>query len=256
MINRESNEALCKRIQAGDNKAMVQLVEQNMGMVVNAAKKMYSTRYSHDDLIREGVVGLIEATQDFEAEGHNDATFITHAMWKVRGRMSSLIAGHIHSRNQRKAFWKLPKARYIAMLFGEDEVTPEQLARVADVKTEDAEIVLRAESPHIAVDSLHSQYVDGKYNDGAQYTPVDETQPVDEMIAQEEGVALASEAVEAGLAVLNAREREIVVRHGLKNETLDSIAKSKGLSRERIRQLYYRSLDRMKAPASRVLRAP
>lgn len=91
-----TNEQLVIRIKAGENTAenMLQLYEQNRGMIYQVAKK-YSGYAEMDDLMQEGYLALCDAVEHYNVE--QDALFITYAGYWIKQRMQRYIDNYCHS---------------------------------------------------------------------------------------------------------------------------------------------------------------
>lgn len=84
--------ALAGRIQAGDERALNQLVTANLKFVVTLANKFIGMGLSIDDLIQEGNIGLIEAASKFTPD--KDVKFITYAQFWIRKRLNLALCDH------------------------------------------------------------------------------------------------------------------------------------------------------------------
>lgn len=91
-----TNEELVRLYREGNNNALDKLVEQNMGIVHKIASKFKVRDHSidNDDLIQEGVMGLIIAADKYNFEKENKAKFITYAIHWIHERMYNIVVGH------------------------------------------------------------------------------------------------------------------------------------------------------------------
>jgi RNA polymerase sigma factor (sigma-70 family) len=85
-LSKQEERALALRIQAGDQRALDQLVTANLKFVVTLANKFIGLGLPIDDLIQEGNAGLIEAAMKFSAE--KDVKFISYAQFWIRKRLN------------------------------------------------------------------------------------------------------------------------------------------------------------------------
>ena len=83
---------LAQLIQAGDETALIALVQANLKFVVTLANKFIGMGLSIDDLIQEGNLGLIEAARKFTAD--KDVKFITYAQFWIRKRLNLALCEH------------------------------------------------------------------------------------------------------------------------------------------------------------------
>lgn len=81
LLSAEEEVELCRRIKAGSIEAQNSLVMHNMRLVVIIAKKYGWSEMGADDLVQEGVIGLVTAAQKYD---HGAGRFATYAQWWVR----------------------------------------------------------------------------------------------------------------------------------------------------------------------------
>lgn len=91
-----TNEELVKLYQEGNKKALDKLLEDNKRIVYKIANKFKITNNSidNDDLIQEGMLGLIIAADKYNFEKENKAKFITYAIHWIYERMYNIVVGH------------------------------------------------------------------------------------------------------------------------------------------------------------------
>lgn len=91
-----TNEKLVKLYQEGNKKALDKLLEDNKRIIYKIANKFKITNNSIDidDLIQEGMLGLIIAADKYNFEKENKAKFITYAIHWIHERMYNIVVGH------------------------------------------------------------------------------------------------------------------------------------------------------------------
>lgn len=102
-----TNEELVKLYQEGNNKALDELVEQNSGIVHKIASKfkIHDNSIDNDDLIQEGILGLIIAAELYNFDNEKRAQFITYAVYWIHQKIYNLVVGHSTREKGNKEFY-------------------------------------------------------------------------------------------------------------------------------------------------------
>jgi RNA polymerase primary sigma factor len=149
LLTPEEEVDLAKRIKQGDQIALEKLTKANLRFVVSVAKQYQNQGLSLSDLINEGNLGLIKAAQRFdETRGFK---FISYE----QSRIVRLPLNKVGSLNKiNKAFSELEQTF-------EREPSPEELAELLEISTDEVETTLGVAARHVSMDA---PFVEGEDN--------------------------------------------------------------------------------------------
>lgn len=250
LLSREEEHELAIEAKKGVKSAIDKLVEANMRYVVAIAIQYRRYGIPLGDLIAEGNLGLMTAVRKFDPD--RGTRFVTYAGYWIRAFVLDLVvksttmvgagSGPLRS----KLFFRLRRERArVANLAGDDETRHAMLAERFGVTPEKiAEMLRRLDSKDVSLDG--ELYDDGKVS--MLDMLADDEPGQEEELLDAERADIVDAGVADALAELDKRER-FIVEHRLMGdveESLASIGRKLGVSRERARQLEARAKKKLR----------
>jgi RNA polymerase primary sigma factor len=235
-------------------RARAHLIQANLRLVVSVAKKYVGRGLSFLDLIQEGNIGLMKATDKFDY--HRGYKFSTYATWWIRQAITRAISDQ--SRTIRlpvhvgETINRVKKTSHRLQQIFEREPTHEEIARAMDVPDHKVRQVLEVSRLPVSLEAPVGQEGDAFLGDFIE----DESMPQPLELASQQ---LLRGQIGDALDKLTERERRIIVlRFGLEDgrfRTLEEVGRDFGITRERIRQIEAKALRKLRHPSySRTLR--
>lgn len=247
LIAPEEEVYLAKRIKQGDQESLEKLTKANLRFVVSVAKQYQNQGLSLSDLINEGNLGLIKAAQRFdETRGFK---FISYAVWWIRQSILQALAEQ--SRIVRLPLNKVGSLNKINRAFSsleqeyEREPSPEELADLLHIGSEEVRTTLGVAGRHISVDA---PFVDGEDNSLLDVLQNENCENTDTGLVYKESL---KQEIERSLSTLTDRQRDVVryyfgigCDHSL---SLEDIGEKFELTRERVRQIKDKAINRLRS---------
>ena len=246
MISPDEEVELAHRIRQGDEKALSQLVRANLRFVVTVAKTYQNQGLALADLISEGNVGLITAARRFdETRGFK---FISYAVWWIRQAITTALT-------EQSRMIRLPNnqntlLRQIYQFQNryqqEHGYTPavEEIALEFDVTEQHVRDLLQASSRSVSFDAPLTND-----EDGGTLLDVTAEKNIDSTDAQLDNESLAEELRDVFRQTLKDRDIYVITHSfgiGCKERSQEEIGMDLGLTRERVRQIRERAIQKLR----------
>ncbi len=238
---------LGNKIQQGDKDALKKLILANLKFVVSIANKYKNLDVPLLDLINQGNIGLLEAAKRYDPS--KGTKFITYAVWWIKQAI-------VQALNEQSSTVKLPTkhTNYLYKINAATEKLTKQLGRApstqeisdaTDITVSDIEEVLMASKSYLSLDNYIGNDEDKTFLESLE----DEDSNVEKAIIAK----TLKSSIDEIISSLDPREAEIIIKRygfdGEKQHTLEELGESMGVSRERIRQIESRALEKLKKKA-------
>jgi RNA polymerase primary sigma factor len=247
-----SEEQSLREIVVDGEMAQEHLIRANARLVISVAKKYIGRGVPFLDLIQEGNIGLIRATNKFEYQrGHK---FSTYATWWIRQAVSRAVADQgrtirvpVHMGDQ------LNRMRRVQLQLLQElgrDPTIQEIAGGMETTPDKVENLLEISRRPVSLESPIDEDGDSTYGDFVE--DVNSPAPAEEVATH-----LLHEHLQSSLDRLPAREAQILrLRYGLADGrvyTLEEVGQTIGVTRERVRQLEAQALNRLRQSSAHVI---
>lgn len=254
-LSREDEHALAVRWRDnGDQDALEQLTRAHMRLVIAIAARFRNYGLPVPDLVQEGHVGLLEAAARFEPE--REVRFSTYATWWIRASIQdfvlrnwSIVRGGTSSA-QKALFFNLRRLRMrIAQRMEQEpglDLHAEIAAAVGVQKSDVMTMEARLSGPDMSLNAPVSDEESGGADRGDFFA---DTGPLpDELVGDAIDGERRYEWLQSALTVLSERELRILRERKLseEGETLEALGTKLGISKERVRQIENRALEKLR----------
>ncbi|MCO6464059.1 MAG: RNA polymerase sigma factor RpoD/SigA [Saprospiraceae bacterium] len=247
LLTPEEEVDLAQKIKDGDQEALEKLTKANLRFVVSVAKQYQNQGLSLSDLINEGNLGLIKAAQRFdETRGFK---FISYAVWWIRQSILQALAEQ--SRIVRLPLNKVGSLNKINRAFSEleqefeREPSPDELAELLEIPTEEVETTLGVAARHVSMDA---PFIDGEDNSLLDVLENNSTPDTDAAL---EYIDSLRKEIERSLSTLTDRQADVIKLYfgiGIEHPmSLEDIGDKFGLTRERVRQIKDKAINKLRS---------
>jgi RNA polymerase primary sigma factor len=245
LLTKKDERALAERVVKGDTDARRRMIEANLRLVVNIAKHYLNRGLSFPDLIEEGNIGLIKSVERFSpAKG---CKFSTYATYWIRQTIDRAIANQANT-------VRLPI--HITTDLSKLSRASRELSSTLDREPSVTELSEKSGLSGRYVKKLtginrRSYSLDTAVSDDGEQTLMDrlEDENAPDPIASVDDAVRAAK-VNEWLEMLDENEKRIIrLRFGLDGEepmTLESVGKAFGITRERVRQIEAKALNKLR----------
>lgn len=244
-------QSLREVIHDGD-RAQEHLIRANARLVISVAKKYIGRGVPFLDLIQEGNIGLIRATNKFEYQrGHK---FSTYATWWIRQAVSRAVADQgrtirvpVHMGDQLNRMRRV-QLKLLQELGRDPKI--DELAEGMETTPEKVENLLEISRRPVSLETPIDDEGDSTFGDFVE--DINSPAPSEEVTTH-----LLQEQLQAALDKLPPREAQILrLRYGLADGrvyTLEEVGQTIGVTRERVRQLEAQALNRLRQSSAHVI---
>ena len=249
LLEEAEERELGKRIAAGDESARERLAEGNLRLVVSLAKHYVGRGVQLLDLIQEGNMGLMHAAEKYDYTKEN--RFSTYASWWIKEAMQRAIDQQsreirvpVHVAENMKRVQKA--AKELQQELGRDAAPEEIAKKLGNLTEEDVKNILTYLQNPVSLETPVGE--DGENSLGDMVEDKREATPEEAM-----NVLVEQEEVKELLEQLSDREQQVnseIARLGNeKTHTLEEIGDILGVTRERVRQIEARAMEKLRKNA-------
>ena len=257
LLERSNEFALAERWRAhNDSKALHELIRSYTRLVISLAGRFRNYGLPSGDLIQEGNVGLMQAAARFEPD--RDVRFSTYATWWIRSAMQDYVLRNWSivrtgtTAAQKSLFFNMRRLRARIEQSGEG-MSDEGRQWIADQLKVAVHEVKEMEIRFAAADqSLNAPLRDAGEDEWQDFMPDSAPNPEDVVIGLRDAQTRSQWLAEA-IGDLSPREQQIIRQRRLDDEgvTLEYLGKELGISKERVRQLEQRAMNKLRVSIMR-----
>lgn len=243
LLNFEEEKELSRRIEAGDEDALNELIQSNLRLVIKIAKAFVSKDYPLIDIIQDGNIGLIRAAQKYDYR--KNVRFSTYAAQWIKQMIIRALA-------QKRRMVRLPYRKektlkkikdFTSQFYNENKRYPTdaEVSKELGLKAEEVEVTRYSE---VNTSSLDATLMDDDNFSLDQVVGTDAFNP-DDTLEKKDFFAEMEEAINS----LVPKEKDIIIhRFGLyaeEKQTLKEMGEQFGISAETVRQIENRTLKKL-----------
>ena len=263
LLSRERELELARRWrEQGDEKALHELVGAYVRLVVSMAHKFRNYGLPMNDLVQEGMVGLMQAAARFEPE--REVRFSTYAAWWIRSAMQDYILRNWSvvrtgtTAAQKSLFFNLRRLRAQIEGGSGGRLSEEGKRKIAEQLHVNVADVEAMEGRLSGSDQSLNATLTPDGEDTWQDFLADERPTPDRIVEEERDSKIRSRWLHECLQELNEREQIIIRERRLREDgkTLEELGRRFGISKERVRQIEARALQKLRVALLKRIKDP
>lgn len=253
MLDADEEYMLAKRwSEYGDYDAAHKLVTSHLRLVAKIAYGYRGYGLPVSELIAEGNIGLMTAVKKFEPE--KGFRLSTYAMWWIRASIQEFVLRSWSlvkvgsSAAQKRLFFNLKKMRKRLKTVDDGKaLTPQEIRIIAHELDVNEQDVIDMDERMGAVDKNLNARVGADGETEWMDMLADPAESHEDILADDQEMRLKKKLLAQALDSLNDREREIIIARRMNEEelTLEELSKQFNISRERVRQIESRAIEKM-----------
>ncbi len=260
ILTAEEEYMLAKRFKEhGDTEAAHKLVTSHLRLVAKIAMGYRGYGLPVTDLISEGNVGIMQAVKKFDPE--KGFRLATYAMWWIRAQIQEYV---LHSWSlvkigttaaQKKLFFNLRKLKNQLRSIDSGDLSPENAREIATrLNVKEAEVIDMNNRMFSGDQSLNVKF-DNETETEWQDMLVDKNKTQDQVLENNNELNYRKKIFNEALSILNDREKEIIKLRKLSEKPmkLEELSARFKISRERVRQIEEKALEKLKKEVSNII---
>ena len=261
MLEAEEEARLTRQWQVErDRRALRLLTGSHLRLVARLAARYRGYGMAFEDLVAAGNVGLVQAADKFDPDRGN--RFSTYASWWVRSAMQEYVVRNwslvkaTTTGSRRQLFFNLRRLKRERGEIGFGELPPQIVAEIAvQLGTSESDVV-EMNRYLSGTDASLNTPVGEDYGDEWGDFLADEAPDQESVLAEADERSKRQALVDDAMHILNAREQHILTERRLREEpsTLDELSLHYGISRERVRQIEVRAVEKLREAVIRAAR--
>ena len=233
-------------------KSLQQILNSYLRLAISYARKYSSYGLPIDDLIHEGVLGIMHALDKFDTS--KDFRLSTYASWWIRASIQDYILKNWSvvrtgsTASQKALFFNLKKIKHQINDLSREFMGQDEINKVSDMLNVKSIEVQNMESRLTGGDLYLNQKVDNETENDLMSLLADDRQNPEESYEDLNDKKIKKDFINQAIDTLNEREKTIIRLRKFKEKsiTLDELGKMLKISKERVRQIETKALEKLK----------